>query len=202
MTTLLTLIFAITLIYVSISERFRMFATLIGIQGLVLFGLSFLELDKINIVNLIFIIAETLIFKAIVVPYLLFHIVDKTKIAKVHQKSLPSFYKLLFVTLGLIISIVIGFQLMLNHINRIYFVIALFALYTGLLHIVAHKKIFSHLIGFLIIENGVFLLSLAVGNEMPMLINTGILLDIFVSVLILSVFINKIGDNLTERLKD
>ena len=53
--------------------------------------------------------------------------------------------------------------------------------------------------GFLIIENGVFVLSLAVGTEMPMLVNIGILLDIFASVLLLGVFVNKIGDILKEQ---
>ena len=53
--------------------------------------------------------------------------------------------------------------------------------------------------GFLIIENGVFVLSLAVGTEMTMLVNIGILLDIFASVLILGVFVNKIGDILKEQ---
>ena len=53
--------------------------------------------------------------------------------------------------------------------------------------------------GFIIIENGVFVLSLAVGTEMPMLVNIGILLDIFASVLILGVFVNKIGDVLKEQ---
>jgi len=63
--------------------------------------------------------------------------------------------------------------------------------------------------GYLVIENGVFILSLAVGNEMPMLVNLGIMLDIFASVLILGIFFNKIGDvlrnpdvNQLRNLKD
>jgi hydrogenase-4 component E len=48
--------------------------------------------------------------------------------------------------------------------------------------------------GYLMIENGVFVLSLAVGNEMPNLVNLGIMLDVFGSVLILGIFLNKIGD--------
>jgi hydrogenase-4 component E len=66
--------------------------------------------------------------------------------------------------------------------------VALFTLFTGLLLIVTHRLIISHLIGFLVIENAVFLFSMAVGNRMPMLINIGILLDIFVGVLILVFF--------------
>ena len=43
-------------------------------------------------------------------------------------------------------------------------------------------------------RGGVFVLSLAVGNEMPNLVNLGIMLDVFASVLILGTFLNKIGD--------
>jgi hydrogenase-4 component E len=48
--------------------------------------------------------------------------------------------------------------------------------------------------GFIIMENGVVILSLTVGIEMPMLVNLGILLDIFVTVLVLGIFANKLGD--------
>ena len=86
---------------------------------------------------------------------------------------------------------------------------ALSTLFTGLYLVVSRKKIISHVVGYLVIENGVFVLSLAIGNEMPMLLNLGIMLDIFASVLILGVFFNKIGDvirdpdvNLLTNLKD
>jgi hydrogenase-4 component E len=52
--------------------------------------------------------------------------------------------------------------------------------------------------GFLVIENGVFILSLAVGNEMPMMVNSGIFLDLFITVLLLGIFVNKIGDVLKD----
>lgn len=83
-------------------------------------------------------------------------------------------------------------------------VIALFSLFTGLLLIVTHRLIISHLIGFLIIENAVFIFSLAVGSEMPMLINIGILLDIFVGVLILGFFGLRLRAHTNEltKLKD
>jgi hydrogenase-4 component E len=49
-------------------------------------------------------------------------------------------------------------------------------------------------LAYVVIENGVFILSLAVGNEMPLLVNLGILLDVFVSVFLLGIFVNKVGD--------
>lgn len=56
--------------------------------------------------------------------------------------------------------------------------------------------------GYLVIENGVFILSLSTGNKMPMLVNTGITLDIFISVLVLGVFVNRMGNTFEEMSID
>lgn len=204
MNILVVIVFAITLIYFSMTERFRIYAGLIGFQGVLLFFLSFLELNAITLSTLVFVALETLVFKVIVVPYLLFRVIEKTGEARVHEKALPGFYSLLFVTLGLLLSIVVSFSLNTTPGNMIYFIVAFFAVYTGLFMIISHKKIFSHLVGFLVIENAVLLLSLAIGSEMPMLINIGILLDIFVSVLILGIFVMRLKQRATDltMLKD
>ena len=204
MNVLLVIVFAITLIYLSMTERFPIYAGLIGFQGVLLFALSFLELHAITLATLIFVALETLVFKVIVVPYLLFRIISKTGEARVHDKALPGFYSLIFVTLGLLLSIVVSFSMNTTPSTMIYFIVAFFAVYTGLFMIISHKKIFSHLVGFLVIENAVLLLSLAIGSEMPMLINIGILLDIFVSVLILGIFVMRLKQSAHEltMLKD
>ncbi len=204
MNVLLVIVFAITLIYLSMTERFPIYAGLIGFQGVLLFILSFLELHAITLGTLIFVAVETLVFKVVIVPFLLFRIISKTGEARVHDKALPGFYSLIFVTMGLLLSIVVSFSLSTKPATMIYFIVAFFAVFTGLFMIISHKKIFSHLVGFLVIENAVLLLSMAIGSEMPMLINIGILLDIFVSVLILGIFVMRLKQSAHEltMLKD
>ncbi|MFZ0454367.1 MAG: hypothetical protein WAM24_11495 [Ignavibacteriaceae bacterium] len=46
----------------------------------------------------------------------------------------------------------------------------------------------------MMLENGIFLLSLSVANEMPMLVNVGVLLDLFVGVYLFVIFFNKIQE--------
>jgi hydrogenase-4 component E len=53
-----------TLIYLSIAERFRNYASLIAVQGWLLLGIALLQLHTLDWVELSFIILETLIFKA------------------------------------------------------------------------------------------------------------------------------------------
>jgi hydrogenase-4 component E len=200
----LIVLFAVTLIYLSIAERFRIYAGLMGLQGLLLFGITLLELKEINTANLVFIASETLLFKAMLVPYLLFRIMRKTGVYKVHNLAMPGFYLLILTIIALIMSIILSNAMMNPFINTIYLAIALFCFFTGMLLIITHKYILSQVIGFLIIENAVFILSLAVGNEKPMLINIGILLDIFVGVLILGMFALRLKPHTLEltRLKD
>lgn len=184
----LIVFFAVTLIYFASAERLVTYVRLIGLQGLLLCGIAISELKDVNTANLLFIVAETLLFKTLLIPYLLSAIIGKSGVTKVHRQALPGFYLILFSIAALLLSVVLANSLINPFVNTIYMTIALYTLFTGLLLIVTHRLIISHLIGFLIIENAVFIFSLAVGSEMPMLINIGILLDIFVGVLILGFF--------------
>jgi hydrogenase-4 component E len=198
------ILFAITLIYLASAERLIIYIRLVGLQGLLLCAIALLELDEVNSANLIFIVSESLLFKALLIPYLLKKIINRSGVTKVHRQAMPGFYLLILSVFALFISVILASSLKNPYINAIYLTISLFALFTGLLLIVTHRLIISHLIGFLIIENAVFIFSIAVGNEMPMLINVGILLDLFVGVMILGFFGMKLKPNTNEltMLKD
>lgn len=200
----LIVIFAVTLIYFASVERLVNYIRLIGLQGIVLCGIALYELKDVNTLNLVFIIAETLVFKTILIPYLLSGIVKKSGVTKVHRQAMPGFYLIILSMAALLLSVVLSSSLINPFINTVYITIALYALFTGLLMIVTHRLLISHLTGFLIIENAVFIFSLAVGSEMPMLINIGILLDIFAGVLIMGFFSLKLRPNTNEltMLKD
>jgi hydrogenase-4 component E len=200
----LIVLFTVTLVYFASAERLIIYIRLIGIQGLLLCGIALLELREVNTGILIFIASETMIFKTILIPYLLTKIIKRSGVSKVHRQAMPGFYLLIFSVIALLVSVLLASSLINPYINTIYLAIALYALLTGLLLIVTHRLIISHLIGFLIIENAVFVFSIAVGNDMPMLINIGILLDIFVGVLILAFFGLKLRPFTNEltRLKD
>lgn len=197
MIALLISLFAISLVFISITERFKTYATLIGLQGILLFGISFVLLKEIDTLNLIFIVIETIVFKTIVVPLLLNRIIKKSKVTRVHQSSLPAFYSILLVIAAMLISVVLTTVLKDARVDSFFLSISIFAMLSGMLLIITHKRIFSHMVGFLVVENAVFLFSIAAGAEMPMLINTAILLDIFISVLILGIFMTKIGDQMS-----
>ncbi|MFZ1675850.1 MAG: hypothetical protein WBP41_05140 [Saprospiraceae bacterium] len=199
MTNILLITFAISLILLAVANRLSSYITILAFQGILLFGIAFIELIEINWVNLVFVLLETVVFKTIAIPYLLNYVVRKNSITRDTEPYLPD-----FVSIVLITAIILGSFLLTNtihdpYVRKIFLVVALSALFTGLYIIVTRRKIITHVMGFLVIENGVFVLSIAVGNEMPMLVNIGILLDIFASVFLLGIFANKIGDVMKEQ---
>ena len=142
----LVILYVVSLVYLSITERFRNFASIMMLQGWLLFVIALLRLHAIALLSLA----------------------------------------------ALAVSISVTYCIADPTVDPVFFGVALYALLSGLVLIVLRSRLFSHMVGFLVIENGVFLFSTAIGVEMPFLINIAILLDILMSVLMLGVFFTKI----------
>ena len=189
---LLVILYVVTLIYLSITERFRNFAALIGLQGWLLFAIALVRLHAINPADFAVIAFETLLFKGILIPWLLFAVIRRTKINRVRRSGSSQSGALLLSLTALVVSVSITYYVADTTVDLVFFGVALYALLSGLILITLRQRIFSHMVGFLAIENGVFLFSTAIGVEMPLVINVAILLDILISVLMLGVFFTKI----------
>ena len=198
MTDILLIALAMSLLYISIANRLFTYLNILVFQGFILFGVTYLTLTKISTVNLMLIMLETIVFKAVAVPWFINYVIKRNGITREAEPYLPNFVSLIIVTFITVATIILSSSIKDPNLDKTFFVVALSTIFTGLYLIVTRNKIITHVIGYIIIENGVFVLSLAVGNEMPMLVNLGIMLDIFASVLILGVFFNRIGDLLKD----
>lgn len=195
MTLSLIILYVLTLLYLSIAERFRNHTTILAVQGLLLFGIAIARLHEFHPVEMTVIIIETLVFKAIVIPAILMTVIHRTKINRIHSSS-TQFGALVMSIIALVASCTITYYMADERTDMIFFGVALYALLSGLILIVMRKRIFAHLVGFLVIENGVFLFSMAIGVELPMLINLAIMLDILISILILGTFLSRVDNDI------
>ncbi len=191
-------VFIITLIYLAKVEMVKSYFSLMALQGLLLFGLAYLELKELDVVHLLFILLETLVFKAIFVPIFLQRI-TRNRVHRHHHHPVKGYYSVLVssaIVVGCFMtSYAIHDQLSLDADKVVkYFTAAIASILVGLFIAINNRDLVTHLISYLVIENGIFILSLALGGEMPMFVNSAILLDIFSSVLIMGIFFNKIKD--------
>ncbi len=198
MVNFLIVLFIISLIYLAKVEMVKSYFTLMASQGVLLFGLAYFELKEIDAVHLLFILLETLVFKAIFVPLFLQRI-TRNRIHRHHNGPMKGYYSVLITAVIVIgcfmISYAIHDELTIDADHQVkYFTAAISSILVGLFIAINNRDLVTHLISYLVIENGIFLLSLALGAEMPMFVNSAILLDIFTSVLIMGIFFNKMKD--------
>ena len=77
---------------------------------------------------------------------------------------------------------------------------------TGLFLIVARRQALMQVVGYLALENGIFAFGAVVMKEAPLLVEMGILLDIFVAVFVMGIMVFHISREFdhtdTERLSE
>jgi len=83
---------------------------------------------------------------------------------------------------------------------------ALFSLVTGLMLIITRRKALTQVVGYLTMENGVYLFGTALAVEEPLLVEMGVLLDVFVAVFVMGIIIYQISQEFdhidTDRLSE
>lgn len=192
---LFIILFGITMIFLAGTNRLLAQIKILTLQGILLFLICYCNCDKSNIYNFIFLTIETLIIKAIVIPAFLNKIVKKTNAYRDIAANMPHFYSIFFASVILFIGFLISnlnipaFEM----INPLYFGIGIAVIIISLVLITIKHKILTNVIEFIALENGIFLLSLSQASEMPMIVNIGVLLDIFIAVYILGFLVNKIN---------
>ena len=85
----LIIAYTVTLLYACVIERFRLYALVMGLQGWLLLAIAYMQLESAPPGEVVFVIAETLVFKGLLVPYLMLRIIRRLKVNRVHRSSLP-----------------------------------------------------------------------------------------------------------------
>ncbi|MBU0487500.1 MAG: hypothetical protein KKA07_16340 [Bacteroidetes bacterium] len=186
--------FAVTLVLFSLFERVKKFIYLISLQGVLLFGIALVNLLHIYTLELVFILLETIVVKSVVIPLFLMKMMKHNQLKRVHEVHVPVFYSIVITTFLILGSFLLSSYVNIPKLHTRIFAIGFASLLFGIYFIIIHKNIFSHLIGYLIIENGIFLFSVGIGSQMPVLVGLAILLDILIGILIIGIFVNKVKD--------
>ncbi|MDD2227877.1 MAG: hypothetical protein PHY48_00520 [Candidatus Cloacimonetes bacterium] len=195
MADILLVIFGVSLLFASITNMLSSIVRILILQGIMLFILTILKTNEFNMWEFSFVALETIVFKAILIPWFIMDTIRKNGIKREVEPSVSNFFSLGSMTAIFAFAFFIALWSGKSNQNLypLHFGIAFAAILKGLFIIIANKKLITHLMGYLIMENGIFLLSLALGSKMPHVVSLGVSLDIMLSILIAVLFINKIS---------
>lgn len=213
------ILLGLSMIYIASTSRLAAHVNMLVAQGWLLFfvcltgfakepwfGFNMLTNNELFIANLphiwglLFVVFETLIVKAFVIPWFLKKVVKKTHAHRDTDANIPHFYCLVISSIILFAGFLLAnvatedFRL----VDPMYFGVSLAIIIISLWLITIKHKVLSNVIGFITMENGIFLLSLSVAKEMPIIVNLGVLLDLFIAVFILGMLVREINNEFDD----
>ncbi len=93
-----------------------------------------------------------------------------------------------------------------EHTNALVVPASLSTVLTGFLMLTTRRKAIMQVVGYLILENGIFLFGLLLVEAMPFLVEIGVLLDLFTGVFVMGIIIHHINREFaaagTEQLSE
>jgi len=138
----------------------------------------------------------TVIIKVLVIPRILKKVVERLNVTRelVMNVNVPASLLICggLVMLAIFITqpiIPMGFQLSQGSLA-----IALAIVLIGFFTMIARKKAVSQVIGFLVMENGLFLGATASAYGMPLIVELGLFFDVLVGVLIVGIYAHRLQD--------
>jgi hydrogenase-4 component E len=164
-------------------------------QGIVLGILVLLvHFDEINI-RLIALALLSIFLKGVIFPWLLYRSMREAGIQREVEPFIGFIISILLGTLGLLAAFALGDRLPLpiEAGSSLIVPVSLGTLFAGLLLIVTRKKAVMQVVGYLVLENGIFTFSLVLVSEMPAVVELGVLLDLFVAVFVMGITIYHIS---------
>ena len=163
------------------------------VQG-VLLGLIPLAMGLGKHLHILFMVAAAIAVKGWLIPFLLRRALEKVHIHREVDPYVGYTVSLMLCALGTGLSLILAHMLPLKGGTSVILLVpaALSTLFTGFLMLVSRRKALTQVVGFLILENGIYLFGLLLVEDMPMLVETGILLDLFVGVFVMGIVINHI----------
>lgn len=162
-----------------------------GFQGMLL-GVFALLSRWLHLTPDVLIVGLTaFVLKGIVFPLMLLRVVRTVDCKREADPYVGFIASTIIGLLAFMVSLWLGTRLPLpgNDMSRLVLPATLFSIFSGLFLIISRKNAISQVMGFLVMENGAFMLGVGTLYYAPFLVEIGALLDILVAVLIWSVLI-------------
>jgi len=177
------------------SSRLGASIRVVAAQGMVLGLLPILaHLHEISL-HFALLAAGTIALKGIVFPRLLFRAVREAEVAREIEPYVGYVASLVAGVLALGVSFWMCTRLVMpeNIASPWLAPVALFSIFAGLFLIVARKRALNQVLGFLVLENGIYTFGVGIVAETPFLVELGVLLDVFVAVFVMGIAVYHIN---------
>jgi hydrogenase-4 component E len=176
------------------TSRLRALITGSAAQGVLLALLVLAVHGEVNL-QAVLIALATVAIKSLVIPWMLTRALRDAAINREVEPVIGFVPSLLLGGLGTGLSVVFARTLPLapEHVGSLLVPASLATAFCGFLLLATRRKAITQVVGFLALENGVFVMGMTLIEAMPLLVETGVLLDLVVAVFVMGIIIEHIS---------
>jgi hydrogenase-4 component E len=189
------LLVAVLLLNFAVLGTSRMRAVINGsaVQGALLGAIAFFAQTGGG-VRALLVVGAALLLKGIVIPWMLRRAMRDVVVRREVAPLVGYVPSLLAGAVGTVAAIVFARTLPLapQHQGSLLVPAALATVFTGFLLLTTRRKAITQAVGYLVLENGVFVMGLCLIESMPFLVEMGVLLDLLVGVFVMGIIIGHI----------
>jgi hydrogenase-4 component E len=162
---------------------------IVALQGVLLGLLAVATPESAHSLRAPILALATAALKGVAFPWLLFRALRDAEVRREMAPLVGYRASLLLVTLTLAASLWLGGRLPRPPaaISSLVVPVALFTILVGLFVIVSRTKALTQVLGYLVLENGIYAFGIGVVEGTPMLVELGVLLDLFVGVFVMGI---------------
>jgi hydrogenase-4 component E len=137
----------------------------------------------------------SILLKGWLIPVILFRALRQVAIKREVEPSLGLLPSLLLGAFATVLAVVAGSHLPLAETRLAPWLVpaSLATVAAGFILLTGRRKAISQVLGYLVLENGIFIFGLLLVEAMPFLVEAGVLLDLFVGIFVLSIIIHHIN---------
>ncbi|MFO7535075.1 MAG: hydrogenase [Kiritimatiellia bacterium] len=138
-----------------------------------------------------------LALKGIVIPSMMVRALRDANIKREVEPLVGLLPSIILGALGTVFALLFANQLPLaaEHTGSLLVPASFATVLTGFLLLTTRFKALSQVLGYLVLENGIFIFGMLLINAMPLVVEMGVLLDLFVGVFVICIIVNKINQS-------
>jgi hydrogenase-4 component E len=134
----------------------------------------------------------TIVLKGVAIPFILKNLSQKFHFIRQITPEIKVQYAIMLVPAILVFTFYLSEPITdIISTNANYVAISISSLFLSLLLMMEHKNVAPKIIGFLTMENSLFLLGITATNGMPMLVELGIFFDLLMAIVVINLLFHK-----------
>jgi hydrogenase-4 component E len=145
--------------------------------------------------HLVLIVVSIMLAKGALIPFLIMRAINKAEIQREFEPFIGYIPSLVLGALFTSLAFIFAARLPLapEHEGLLFVPASIATVMCGFLVLMGRRKAISQVIGYLLLENGIFVFGLLLADAMPLMVEAGALLDLLVGVFVMGIVINHIS---------